>query len=97
VFKLDLLFEAEIELSDAYDWYEEQQIGLGNRLFNEVNHYLHLVETNPFHFQIRYKGELRTAPLKIFPYLIIYWIDESKSIIFVVSIFHTSRNPRIFR
>jgi toxin ParE1/3/4 len=93
VFEVELLFQAENELSDAYDWYEEQQLGLGSRLFNEVNHYLQLVEKNPFHFPVKYQQELRTAPLKIFPYLVIYWIDERKSTIFVTSIFHTSRKP----
>jgi len=94
VFELELLFQAENELSDAYDWYEEQQLGLGDRLFREVNHFLELIERNPFHFPVRCAQELRTAALKIFPYLIIYWIDEQKSKVFVTSIFHTSRNPQ---
>ena len=93
MFKVELLFQAENELSDAYDWYQQQQYGLGDRLFNEVSHYLTLIEINPFHFPVRYTDELRTASLKIFPYLIVYWIDEIKQTVFVTSIFHTSRKP----
>lgn len=96
MFEIELLFQAENELSEAYDWYEEQQSGLGNRLFGEVNHYLQLIETNPFHFPVKYPEELRSASLKIFPYLIIYWVDETKRTAFVVSIFHTSRKPQDF-
>jgi toxin ParE1/3/4 len=95
VFEVELLFQAEDELSEAYDWYEERQTGLGNRLFREVNHYLGVIEKNPFHFQIRYPQSLRAAPLKIFPYLVIYWIDESKRVVYVTSIFHTSRDPEL--
>jgi hypothetical protein len=40
VFKVDLLFEAEDELSDAYDWYEDKQQSLGNEFYNEISHYL---------------------------------------------------------
>lgn len=96
MFEIELLFQAENELSEAYDWYEEQQSGLGNRLFDEINHYLTLVETNPFQFPIRYAQDLRTAALKIFPYLIIYWIDEHQQKAFITSIFHTSRKPQNF-
>jgi len=94
VFEVELLLEAELEFSEAYDWYEEQQSGLGNRFFKEVNHYLQLIENNPFHFQVRYPEDLRAASLKIFPYLIIYWIDQKNEMAFVTSIFHTSRAPK---
>jgi toxin ParE1/3/4 len=96
VFEIELLFHAENELSEAYEWYEEQQPDMGNKLFDEINHYLTLVETNPLQFPIRYAQDLRTAPLKIFPYFIIYWIDEHKHKVFVTSIFHTSRRPQNF-
>jgi hypothetical protein len=94
VFEVELLFEAEEELSEAYDWYENQRSGLGNRFFREVNNYLQLIEKNPLHFQVRYPEELRAAALNIFPYLVIYWVDEKTLKVFVTSIFHTSRKPK---
>lgn len=96
MFKIDLLALAEDELSESYDWYQEQQAGLGNRFYNEVNHYLTLLEENPYQFPIKYIEELRSASLTVFPFLIIYWIDEPNNIVFVISVFHTSRNPRVF-
>ena len=36
MFDVELLNEAEEELPKAYDWYEDKQTGLGNRLFREV-------------------------------------------------------------
>ena len=93
-FDVELLALAEDELSDAYDWYEEQQESLGDKLYYEVNYFLNLLELNPYQFQVRYADDLRAASLNKFPYLIIFWIDEPNYIIYVVSIFHTSRNPQ---
>jgi hypothetical protein len=94
VFKVDLLSEAEDELSDAYDWYEGQLPSLGGKFYNELNHYLTLIEENPYQFPVKYVEELRSASLNRFPYLVIFWIDELNSIVFIVSIFHTSRKPK---
>ena len=96
MFEIDLLAVAEEELADSYDWYEEQLPLLGNKFYNEINHYLNLLENNPYQFAIKYSEELRAASLNKFPFLIIYWIDEINRKIFIVSIFHTSRNPRYF-
>ncbi|MDB5003950.1 MAG: plasmid stabilization system [Mucilaginibacter sp.] len=96
MFKVELLAIAENELSDSYDWYEEQQIGLGNRFYNDVNYYLSLLENNPHQFPIKYIDELRSVSIYKFPFVIIYWIDESNTAVYVVSVFHTSRNPRVF-
>jgi toxin ParE1/3/4 len=93
VYKVELLSQAEVELADAYDWYKEQQQTLGNKLYNEVNYYLTLLEQNPYQFPIKYTNELRPVVINKFPYLIIYWIDEDNKTVFVVSIFHTSRKP----
>ena len=48
MFNLDLVAEAEDELSEAYDWYEQQLPGLGNKFYKEVNHYLTLLEHDHF-------------------------------------------------
>lgn len=96
MYEIELLIEAEFELSEAYDWYEEKQPGLGDKFYKEVRRYLQLLEKNPLQFPIRQIEELRFAALSKFPYLVIYWIDKVNKIVFVVSIFHTSRNPRYF-
>lgn len=93
MFEIILLAQAEDELADAYDWYEEQQPQLGNRFYNEINYYLTLLEKDPYLFPVKYVEELRAASTNKFPYIIIYWIDEVKRVVYVVSIFHTSRKP----
>jgi hypothetical protein len=59
----------------------------------EIDHYLLKLSSDPDIYQIRFDGEIRVAPLKVFPYLIVYWIDSEKEKIIVLSIFHSNRNP----
>ena len=94
MFEIELLPQAENELAEAFEWYEEQLAGLGNKLYKEVDYYLTAIGSNPYHYPIKYKGELHTVALNKFPYLIIYWVDKINNLIIVVSIFHTSREPK---
>lgn len=96
-YNIELIADAENELSEAYDWYNKKQSGLGNRFFNEVSSYFIRIAENPFKFAVKYDNQLRFAPLPIFPYLICYWIDEKIKTVFVLSIFHTSQNPDRFK
>jgi len=93
VFNVELVSIAEDELSEAFNWYENQGTDLGNRLFKEINHLLKIIEGNPFYYPVKYPGEIRSASLSKFPYLIIYWVDEANNNVIVLSIFHTSRKP----
>jgi hypothetical protein len=96
MYTVKLLTEAEIELSDACKWYEMQQAGLGKRLLSEVKHYLKLISKNPLQFEVKFSNKYRFAVLKVFPYFISYRIEEGTNYIYVISIFHTSRNPANF-
>lgn len=77
---------------EAYDWYEEQKIGLGDLFLNELEKSYIKIEKNPFHYQ-KLKKSYRHFVLDKFPYVLIFEITENEIIIFAV--FHTSRNPRL--
>lgn len=94
--RVQLLERAELEVTDAYTWYETQQPGLGERFLNMVDHYLALIGSNPYQYPSRYGNELHVAPMKTFPYLVVYWVDQRQETVFVTSVFHTSRKPRKF-
>ena len=94
MFNVDLLIEAEAEITDAFEWYEAKQTGLGNKFYKEIDYYLNLIESNPYLFQVKYSNDLRSAALNKFPYLIIFWIDDSNFKVYIVSIFHSSREPK---
>ncbi|HEK21049.1 type II toxin-antitoxin system RelE/ParE family toxin [Mucilaginibacter sp.] len=83
--------KAQYELFDGWAWYEKQQIGLGDKFENEVYKKISFVQSNPLIYEKQ--GNFRQANTEIFPYLIVFRINEHKKMIFIVSVFHTRRNP----
>jgi plasmid stabilization system protein ParE len=90
IYSTIFLKKAKKELIDAWNWYEDKQIGLGDKFIKEAFQHISILKNNPINFPSYYKP-YRQLPLSIFPYLIIYKVVKSK--IIIVSIFHTSRNP----
>lgn len=83
--------EAEVELREALDWYEEKGAGLELALYQEVVEVLDDISTNPEFYQRRYKN-IRIRFTKKFSYGIHYTMEGNY--IFVHAILHTSRKPR---
>ena len=81
---------AEDDIEIAYNWYEEQQDGLGELLLKELASFYKKLEKNPEIFSKATK-RYRQAILNRFPYVIIYEIVKTE--VHVYSVFHTSRNP----
>ena len=84
---------AQRELAETWEWYEERQMGLGDRFVNEVTSRIQKIEENPEGYPTRYKN-YKEAPVPVFPYLIIYRVSKRKKSIRIVSVFHTSLNPK---
>ncbi len=84
---------AEKEYIESQKWYNENQAELGNDFIKEVEDVLDLMEKNPYAFQLK-KHQVREAPVKKFPFQIVYKIYPSKKEILIISIFHTHRNPK---
>jgi len=82
--------DARLDLADAYDWYAAKNHFLGERFLDSIMETTHFLEQNPLLFQKVYKN-FRQAPVKIFPYILLYKIEENEVIIYRV--FHTKRNP----
>lgn len=81
------------EYRDASIWYELQQNGLGIRFEEVVEDKITQIINNPSVFSI-IKGPYRQAKTEIFPFVIVYKLNERKREVYVSSIFHTKRNPR---
>ncbi len=84
---LQLAFD---ELSDAITYYEEQQVGLGLRLKDEVDKHVNWILSNSTVPQVR-RGGYRRVNLKIFPYHIAYIIREDT--LWILAIAHSHRKP----
>ena len=96
MFTIEILQTATFDLEDAYEWYEQQSEGLGDKFIREVDHYLLIIKNNPYQFSIQFSGQYRFANLIKFPYRLVYSIDEPLQCVYVNAVFHTSRNPEKF-
>ncbi|MCF8358253.1 MAG: type II toxin-antitoxin system RelE/ParE family toxin [Prolixibacteraceae bacterium] len=93
MFKLKILPLAKADIRDATLWYETQQKGLGKKFISEVRRRINFIKQHPTASVIRYDN-VRTAVLKIFPYMVHYTIDETNRLIIISAILHTSQNPK---
>ena len=92
IYQLIINEKAQKEFEEAAVWYEGQLVGLGNRFINIVQAKLELITEFPERYPKR-KRNFREAPIKIFPYNIVYTFYKKEGVVTVASIFHTSRNP----
>ena len=83
------------DIQEAVNYYDLQAPGLGYKFEEELDHCFEVLENTQF-FQIRY-DETRCLPLKRFPYMIHYSVDEKNQTVIVRAVFNTSRNPKIWK
>jgi plasmid stabilization system protein ParE len=86
--------EAEADIAEARDWYDERALGLGMDLVLAVRATISAIVQNPFQYQIVWK-RYRRARIARFPYGLIYAVSDKD--ITVVSCFHDRRNPKIWK
>ena len=86
--------EAQDEFDQGYDFYEGRKAGLGERFADAIEKVLDHISVNPkMHMTVF--GNVRRAVVKGFPFCIYY--HETPSNLRVVSVFHTSRDPAIWK
>ncbi|MBO6186326.1 MAG: type II toxin-antitoxin system RelE/ParE family toxin [Chryseobacterium sp.] len=83
--------EADEDILDAVNYYKEISNSVASNFERQLSKAYDKLERNPF-FQIRY-DDVRVLPLKKFPYIILFHIDELKKIVYVISVFCTHQNP----
>jgi len=82
---------AEDDIREAFLWYEEQLPNLGTRFEEHISSAMLKILENPLKFQVRH-DRVHICFLKKFPYGIHFVLNEDE--ILIVSVFHTSRNPK---
>ncbi len=83
--------EAEQDLADAAQWYEEQQRGLGQEFLDEALAAFSAIAERPLASTAVYKA-LRRALLHRFPFGVFYLVDGDEAV--VIAVLHGSRHPR---
>ncbi len=91
-----LVFRPEVreELDEAYNWYENQQTGLGDDFVNCIDDILNLICQMPESYPIVYR-DIRRSVVRRFPYAVYYRIVSSRVI--VTAIFHSRRDPKYWK
>ncbi|MEO6452758.1 MAG: type II toxin-antitoxin system RelE/ParE family toxin [Ginsengibacter sp.] len=80
------------DLQDAIDYYNEKAESLGYRFADLVDEYFKRIASVPTASAIRYK-DVRGKPMTIFPYLIMYTIDQDTFTVNILRIFNTWQEP----
>lgn len=83
------------DVQNAVDYYDEQSLGLGEKFEAELNEFLISLETFPF-FQNRYE-EVRCLPLKKFPFMAHFTVNEEAQQVVIYAVFHTSLHPKAWK
>lgn len=86
--------EAELELREAFLWYENQNKGLGLEFIRSIDASLSSLTRSPLMYAEIYKNVRRTL-IRKFPFELFYLIELNK--IIVISFFHAKRDPKIWQ
>lgn len=92
---LILTEKAQEDLDDAYQWYEDQESGLGKEFIRCIDAKIAKIKHNPFYHQVLQSDRLRRALTNRFPFSI-YFVDEEE-IIVIFAILHQKRSPDFWK
>jgi len=81
---------ADMDVEDAFTWYESERVGLGIEFLAELGAIYYLVEESPLKYQVL-KWDVRRALTRRFPYAV-YFLVENESIV-VLMFMHAARDP----
>jgi mRNA-degrading endonuclease RelE of RelBE toxin-antitoxin system len=91
-YKIIISGDAENDTNDAYIYYEDIQTGLGDRFLSELVEFYQKIKSHPTYFSFVSENKtIRSVALKIFPYKIVYEIDDDK--VYVFAVYHFHKNP----
>lgn len=85
--------EAIDDALKAWNWYESQQPGLGERFEADLEACYDYLEINPGHFQLSHPP-FRKAHLSKFPYSVAYEIREASKEVIVFAVHGQKKDPK---
>lgn len=93
-YELQFAEEARDDIAEAYDWYEDKRLGVGEEFLNCVEAGLDGIKRNPRMYAKVYR-DFRRAIIRRFPYGIFFELNDLQVTVF--AIFHSSRDPKKWR
>lgn len=96
MFKVSILKEAEIDIDDAFIWYEMNVAGLGFEFYETVNSSVLHVAENPFASEEIYK-DIRRFVISKFPYGIYYKAVAKTKELQIIGVIHFKRSLKVLK
>ena len=97
--ELRILREAESEIDEAAEWYEDKQQGLGHEFLDALEHAIHAIEDRPDSLPrmetLHSVRDVRRCLLPRFPFNIVFEIRENELLVLAVA--HVRRRPNYWR
>ncbi len=89
-----VLFEAEQDATDAYNWYESHEPGLGEEFLRCIEICILSIRRNPELYRKAF-DDFRRVLARRFPYAIFYEYENNH--VFIYAVFHCSQDPNKWR
>ena len=86
--------EAQLDIAEAYAWYEGSKVGLGEEFLGSIDACIEQIRRQPDLFPFIHEG-YRRALIRRFPYAVFY--ENMQRAITVYAVFHTARDPEKWR
>lgn len=86
--------EAEADIEESFNWYEDEIPGLGHEFRHALRSTLSLVRSNPFLFPVVHR-QIRRAIVKRFPHAFFFFVEDENVI--VTACVHHKRDPRVWK
>ncbi|MEN8447100.1 MAG: type II toxin-antitoxin system RelE/ParE family toxin [Cyanobacteria bacterium J06555_13] len=90
-YSLIIQAKAELDIQDAYQYYEQRDPGLGSEFVRAIDACFSKIGRNPMAYPMVHK-QIRRALIRRFPYGVFYIIEGSN--IVVLACFHAKRDPK---
>ena len=92
--ELLLALEAELDIAEAFVWYEERRAGLGEEFLSSGDACLESIRRRPEMYPVVHDGYRRSL-IRRFPYTVFY--EQSEAGVTIYAVFHSSRDPDKWR
>ena len=86
--------EAKDDLKQAYRWYENREPSLGEKFLHHMEACERMIRQHPQLYPVA-AGKFRHAPIRRFPYEIVY--EATDGTLTIYAVFHCSQDPQKWR
>ncbi|HET8885831.1 MAG TPA: hypothetical protein VFM70_05705 [Salinimicrobium sp.] len=91
-YEVEILLSSKIQIAKALDYYSKINELLPEKILEQLDLACDYLGKNPY-FQKRYKN-VRNIPIEIFPYILLFSVDEDRKLVKVISCFQTFQDPK---